>query len=877
MVTKFARMLRNPRVRLGYIIMLALFFGGAFLYSVAQADAVTTRPAETAVHAPIHLFAPLTEFHIGERISLIAVLLVAVAGLVYAIMLAKQVYKADQGTPKMQEIAGAVREGANAYLGAQFKKIGPLIIVLTVVLYMTKMSEPVYAFGRAGAFLVGALFSWAVGFVGMRLATAGNLRVAAAAQRSYGEAMQLGYRTGTVTGMLTDGLGLLGGTIIFLIYGEQAYEALLGFGFGGTLLALFMRVGGGIYTKAADVGADLVGKIEKDIPEDDPRNAATIADNVGDNVGDCAGMAADIFESYEVTIVAAMILGLASFGHKGVIFPLLVRGIGVLGSIISTYTVKAGPNDTSDTALHSVHRGFWIGSLISIAGFMILGLCYLHFDAEYLKAYPQALAGFPDGVVSALPVWANFGMKDLDMRPALTCLIGIFLAVMLNKVTSYYTHTSHAPVKSLARACQTGHATNIIQGFAVGYESAVAATLVIATAVFLSVMCYVGTPPIFIAYGVAMTGIGMLTLTGNTISMDVFGPVADNANGIGEMGYEKDKMEKESPGSYKKARQVLADLDAVGNTTKAETKGIAIGSAVIAAVSLFASFIAVIAVGSEDKITKMTTDQYNFFAGLLTVADPMVLIGFLIGGTIPFLFSSMLIRAVGRAAFFIVKECRVQFHDKEIWAGTKKPDYGRVVDICTSTAQKELVGPALLALLAPMFVGFLLGPYALGGFLAGMILVGQLLAVFMANAGGAWDNAKKSIEDGLYGGKGSEAHRASVTGDTVGDPLKDTAGPAINPLVKVMNMVSLLALGLVLGNNVVGKHPNTDAIGSALQAHRPASELLKIPNLETNWVIGLLIAAVAVIGIAWAVWRSKHESAEMKAMDEELSAKSSGK
>ena len=374
--------------------------------------------------------------------------------------------------------------------------------------------------------------------------------------------------------------------MIFIIFGEQAYEALLGFGFGGTLLALFMRVGGGIYTKGADVGADLVGKLEKDIPEDDPRNAATIADNVGDNVGDCAGMAADIFESYEVTIVAAMILGMASFGHKGVIFPLLVRGIGVLGSIISTYTVKAGADDTSDTALKSVHRGFWIGSIISIVGFVVVGYYYLHFDANYLLGNPSAVAGFPNGDPALLPWFANL-VSRLDMRPAITCLIGIFLAVVLNKVTSYYTHTNYAPVKSLAKSCQTGHATNIIQGFAVGYESTVAAIVVIAVAILLSVLTYAGTPPLFVAYGVAMTGIGMLTLTGNTISMDVFGPVADNANGIGEMGYDKDEMEKEKPGSYRRARQILADLDAVGNTTKAETKGIAIGSAVIAAVSLF--------------------------------------------------------------------------------------------------------------------------------------------------------------------------------------------------------------------------------------------------------------------------------------------------
>ncbi len=774
-----------------------------------------------------------------EKASLITVLCIAIAGLLYALLLVKQVYKADQGTKKMQEIAAAVREGANAYLGAQFKRIGPLIIIITILLYLTFTGAvDAFRWGRAGAFLVGALFSWTVGFVGMRLATAGNLRVASAARSSYGEAMQLGYRTGTITGMLTDGLGLLGGTIIFLIFGAHAYEALLGFGFGGTLLALFMRVGGGIYTKAADVGADLVGKIEKDIPEDDPRNAATIADNVGDNVGDCAGMAADIFESYEVTIVAAMILGMATFGHKGVIFPLLVRGIGVLGSIISTYTVKAGKHDTSDTALKSVHRGFWIGSMISVLGFFGLGFMYLYFDTSYLLSNPMAVAGFPNGNPNDLPFFANLGIVGLDLRPALTCLIGVFLAIALNKVTSYYTHTSHNPVKSLAKACQTGHATNIIQGFAVGYESTVAAIIVIAAAILLSVLVYAGTPPLFIAYGVAMTGIGMLTLTGNTISMDVFGPVADNANGIGEMGYDREAMEKEQPGSYKRARQILADLDAVGNTTKAETKGIAIGSAVIAAVSLFASFIAVIAVGSEDKIHLMTEVQYRVEAGRITVADPMVFIGFLIGGAIPFLFSSMLIRAVGRAAFEIVKECRDQFRDPDIWSGKKKPAYGRVVNICTNTAQKELIGPGFLAIMTPLLVGFLLGPYALGGFLAGMILTGQLLAVFMANAGGAWDNAKKMIEDGIYGGKGSEAHKAAVTGDTVGDPLKDTAGPAINPLIKVMNMISLLALGLVLNYNIVSP---------------------RIPGT----VIGVIVAVLGIAAVAWAVWQSKRETESM--------------
>ncbi len=822
----FNRLMKSQRRRTLYLTAMAIAFGSAYAFA----------SSEGGTGSSFEFFSPLTspEFDTFERVCIFVVLGIAVAGLAYALLLVKQVRSADQGTPKMQAIADAVREGANAYLAAQFKRILPLIVIITLFLYFTYTGhESAFGVGRAGAFLMGSLFSWAVGFVGMRLATSGNLRVAAAAKKSYGEAMQLGYRTGTITGMLTDGLGLLGGTLIFLMYGAHAYEALLGFGFGGTLLALFMRVGGGIYTKAADVGADLVGKIEKDIPEDDPRNAATIADNVGDNVGDCAGMAADIFESYEVTIVAAMILGMASFGHKGVIFPLLVRGIGVLGSIISTYTVKAGPNDTSDTALKSVHRGFWIGSLISVVGFLVLGYFYLNFSADYMKQNQSALAGFPGGDPTALPVWANFGVAGLDMRPALTCLIGVVLAIVLNKVTSYYTHTTHAPVKSLAKSCTTGHATNIIQGFAVGYESTVANIVVIAVAIFLSVLVYAGTPPMFVAYGVAMAGIGMLTLTGNTISMDVFGPVADNANGIGEMGYDKDEMEKAQPGSYKRARQILADLDAVGNTTKAETKGIAIGSAVIAAVSLFSSFIAVIAVGSEDKMSQMTTEMYEKVAGLLTVSDPKVFIGFLLGGAVPFLFSSSLIRAVGRAAFNIVNECRAQFRDPEIWKGTKKPDYGRVVNLCTVAAQQELIGPGLLAIAAPLIVGLLMGPYALGGFLAGMILVGQLLAVFMANAGGAWDNAKKMIEDGHYGGKGSDAHKAAVTGDTVGDPLKDTAGPAINPLIKVMNMVSLLTLGIVLKYSL---------------------------SVEgATWWVGIAGAVVCAIAIGYGVYMSKKE------------------
>jgi len=833
------------------------------------AQEVKTASPAPAAEAALELFAPLTRYELPERIGLILTLLIAVSGLGYAGMLVGQVLGADQGTRRMRDVADAVREGAWAYLMRQAKALLPMVFLVTAILYFTAETSGAVQVGRAAAFFLGAVFSWLVGFVGMNLAVRGNLRVAAAARTSYGNALQLGYRTGTITGMLTDGLGLLGGTTIFIVFGEKAYEVLLGFGFGGTLLALFMRVGGGIFTKAADVGADLVGKVEANIPEDDPRNAATIADNVGDNVGDCAGMAADIFESYEVTIVAAMILGYASFGHKGVIFPLLVRAIGVVGSIISTYSVRAGADSTSDEALHSVHRGFLIGSLISVAGFMLLGLAYLHFDDEYIRNYPQAAYGYnvtPEfaaardaalakgtalkeftqsytgKILGSQPVWANLGVSsDLDMRPAWTCLIGIILAIALNKCTSYYTHTSYEPVKSMAKACQTGHATNIIQGLAVGYESAVVGTMIIALAIFLSVIIYEGASPLFVAYGVAMCGIGMLTLTGNTISMDVFGPVADNANGIGEMGYDKAEM---GEANYARARQILADLDAVGNTTKAETKGIAIGSAVIAAVSLFASFIAVVAVGSEDRVATMPLADYLAEAGKLSVAAPKVFIGALIGGVVPMLFSSMLIRAVGRAAFLIVKECRIQFRDKEIWAGTKKPDYGRVVNICTLAAQRELIGPALLAILVPIMVGIFLGPQALGGFLAGMIIVGQLLAVFMANAGGAWDNAKKLIEDEPrteMTGKGSERHKAAVTGDTVGDPLKDTAGPALNPLIKVMNMVSLLAIPTIL------------AVGQK----------------NYYWVL-YIIGLVCMAGVAWAIWRSRTESKELREMESEI-------
>jgi K(+)-stimulated pyrophosphate-energized sodium pump len=697
--------------------------------------------------------------------------------------------------------------------------------------------------------------------------------------------------------------------------------------------------------------------------EEDPRNAATIADNVGDNVGDCAGMAADVFESYSVTMVAAVMLGYAAFGYKGMIFPLLVQAVGVIGSIISTSLVGLGiTTGNSAIAMNSINRGFWRSAAISTVGFLALGAIYLHFDAAYIveraidKGMYQELFDNDDlrrdvglhidGTVqvghevkklrdlrngperntentlkleekvdawraAALVAWrkldaakkaelsdrkvfvpdltpnertrlASYGhtlpeeakynltllqmaqaryhvplSPGINMRVAFCCLIGILLAVLLNKCTEYWTSTEYSPVKEVVKSSYTGHATNIISGLALGYESSVWAVLIISAAIFGSVVvCGTADHLLFMAFGVAMCGIGMLTLTGDTISMDVFGPIADNANGIGEMAFNKGEGGVElkegdlgylSPEANKAARQILADLDAVGNTTKAITKGIAIGSAVIAAVSLFASFIAVLVTGSEEKIGQLLIGDFTSGASKLTVAEPLVFIGMLIGGAVPLLFSAMTIRAVGRAAYLIVFECRRQFNDPEIMSGKKTPDYGRVVDICTRMAQKELVGPGLLAIGTPLIVGFLLGPFALGGFLAGMILSGQLLAVFMSNAGGAWDNAKKMIEDEPRtekSGKHSEKHKASVTGDTVGDPLKDTAGPAINPLIKVMNMVSLLALPLVMQYNL------KDGVG--------------------NPVVGACIAAVAVLAVGWSWWQSKQESEQLKVLDEAM-------
>lgn len=706
----------------------------------------------------------LSGFSFFETVAIFSVLGIAFIGLAYALVLRKQVLAADTGDEKMRNIWKGIHQGAETYLDKQWKSIRLLIAVLFFALFASAwivepsteaisqfgdMARLAVALGRAGAFLMGASFSSLVGRWGMRMAIQGNLRVAAAAKNTgYADALKIAYRSGTITGMLTDGLGLLGGTLIFIIFGKAAPDALLGFGFGGTLLALFMRVGGGIYTKAADVGADLVGKVEHDIPEDDPRNPAVIADLVGDNVGDCAGMAADIFESYEVTIVSALILGLALWHITGdlkwIVFPLLVRGIGVISSVIGTYFVKDSSKNQNPMA--AINKGFYISAAISILGFGLLAAGYMH-----------------------------------EWRAFASTLAGVILAIFIGKVTEYFTDYDKAPVSSITRSTKTGAATTILSGLAVGLESSVWSVLVIALTILSAVGIYWGESVTFVLYGVAMTGIGMLTLTGNNVAMDSFGPIVDNAGGIGEMAKFPSK-----------AQEVLAKLDATGNTTKAITKGVAIGSAVIAAVSLFGAFIT-----DVQKINPLALTSG------IRISEPIVFVGLLIGGAVPFLFSSLLIKSVSRTASSIVNEVRRQFKElKLLTSPNSQPDYAKPIALCTAAAQKELLPIGAIAVLLPIVVGLLLREEALGAFLAGVILSGQLLAVFMANAGGAWDNAKKYIEIGNYGGKGSEAHKASVVGDTVGDPLKDTAGPALNPMIKVMNLISVIIAPMIVGMKI---------------------------------------------------------------------------
>ena len=709
-------------------------------------------------------------------VGVIALLALAVAG-----WLVRDVLAASQGTAKMQEIARAVQEGAAAYLRRQFRTLGVFVVLIFFVLLLPADSVGL-RWGRSAFFVVGALFSALTGFTGMSLTVRGNVRVAAAARES-GErrAMRIAFRTGGVAGMFTVGLGLFGAALVVLIYKQNAPAVLEGFGFGAALLAMFMRVGGGIYTKAADVGADLVGKVEKGIPEDDPRNAATIADNVGDNVGDCAGMAADLFESYAVMLVASLILGKVAFGNYGLVFPLIVPMLGVVTAVIGIFVVAPRKNDRS--GMTAINRGFFVSAAISLI--FVIGAAFLYLPDSFSK-----LTGVTDHSIlshSGNPRWLAIG----------AVVIGLVLASAIQLLTGYFTETNRKPVKDIGESSLTGPATVILSGVATGMESAVYAALLIGAAVYGAFLLGTGSATLAL-FAVALAGTGLLTTVGVIVSMDSFGPVTDNAQGIAEMSGDVEGD----------AALALTHLDAVGNTTKAITKGIAIATAVLAATALFGSF----------RTTVETALGHAAGSFSLSVDKPNVLIGVVIGAAVVFMFSSLLIRAVGRAAQRVVVEVRNQFRDHPgIMDFTEKPDYGAVVDICTKDSLRELATPGLLAVLTPIAVGFAFGYAPLGSFLAGAIAAGVLMAVFLANSGGAWDNAKKLVEDGNYGGKGSEAHAATVIGDTVGDPFKDTAGPAINPLIKVMNLVSLLiATSVVRYSHNVGLRTGVALVAVAI-------------------------------------------------------------
>jgi K(+)-stimulated pyrophosphate-energized sodium pump len=727
----------------------------------------------------------------GGDMALVAVVLViSLAALGFAAYLVKAVMAADQGTTKMRDIARAVQEGAAAYLRRQFRTLGVFAVIVFLLLLVLPVAEGGIGtrIGRALFFLIGASFSASVGFIGMTLATRGNVRVAAAANAGgYRPAFRIAYRTGGVVGMITVGLGLFGAALALLFFDDTAPVVLEGFGFGGALLAMFMRVGGGIFTKAADVGADLVGKVEAGIPEDDPRNAATIADNVGDNVGDCAGMAADLFESYAVTLVAALILGQVFFGAVGMVFPLLIAAVGVIASVVGILASNPGKNDSSGLA--PINRGFFASAAVSLVLVAAASFTYLPSIAE---------------------------ITDLSVSPPVlgfvSVLVGVVLAAAIQQLTGYFTETSRKPVKDIGRSSLTGPATVILSGISLGLESAVYAALLIGAAVYGAFLIGGGAA----LYAVALAGCGLLTTAGVIVSMDTFGPVSDNAQGIAEMSGDIDE----------EGARVLTDLDAVGNTTKAITKGIAIATAVLAATALFGSYNAQVGV-ALDEAGETLGDAFS-------LVGPNNVVGAVLGAAVVFFFSGLAISAVSRAAGRVVFEVREQFRTKPgIMDYTERPDYSAVVDICTKDSLRELATPGLLAVLAPVAVGFGLGIGPLAAYLVGAIAAGTLMAVFLANSGGAWDNAKKMVEDGAYGGKGSEAHAATVIGDTVGDPFKDTAGPAINPLIKVMNLVALLIAPAIVTMSV-GDHANT--------------------------TMRLLIALVAVLIIAASVLVSKRRS-----------------
>ncbi|NLU75536.1 sodium-translocating pyrophosphatase [Streptomyces sp. HNM0575] len=713
----------------------------------------------------------------GNRGLVIVIALVALAALGVAVVLVRQVLAASEGTDSMKKIAAAVQEGANAYLARQLRTLGIFAVVVFFLLFLLPADDMSQRVGRSLFFLVGAAFSAATGYIGMWLAVRSNVRVAAAAREATPEegepaadltkvshkAMKIAFRTGGVVGMFTVGLGLLGAACVVLVYAADAPKVLEGFGLGAALIAMFMRVGGGIFTKAADVGADLVGKVEQGIPEDDPRNAATIADNVGDNVGDCAGMAADLFESYAVTLVAALILGTAVFGNDGLTFPLLVPAIGVITAVIGVFVVAPRTNDRS--GMTAINRGFFISALISLVLVAIAAFTYLPSKYSDLKG----VGG------DAQEILGHSG--DPRVLAIVAVAIGIVLAAVIQQLTGYFTETNRKPVRDIGRTSLTGPATVILSGMSIGLESAVYTALLIGLSVYGAFLLGGGTVMLAL-FAVALAGTGLLTTVGVIVAMDTFGPVSDNAQGIAEMS-----GDVEGDGA-----QVLTDLDAVGNTTKAITKGIAIATAVLAAAALFGSYrtelVSALSEAGESSDKMMQ---------LLDIAQPSTLVGLMLGAAVVFLFSGLAINAVSRSAGAVVYEVRRQFREKPgIMDHTEQPEYGRVVDICTKDALRELTTPGLLAVLSPILVGFTFGAGALAAFLAGAIGAGTLMAVFLANSGGAWDNAKKLVEDGNHGGKGSEAHEATIIGDTVGDPFKDTAGPAINPLLKVMNLVALL-------------------------------------------------------------------------------------
>ena len=732
------------------------------------------------------------------------VLAISLIALAIAFGLRAQVLVQPEGTAKMREIAEAVQEGAAAYLNRQFKTLSVFVAIVFVLLFALPGQTDI-RIGRSIFFLLGALFSAAVGYNGMWLAVRANVRVAEAArQKSAANAVKIAFRTGGVVGMTTVGLGLLGASLVVLIYRENAPDVLEGFGFGAAMLAMFMRVGGGIFTKAADVGADLVGKVEKNIPEDDPRNAATIADNVGDNVGDCAGMAADLFESYAVTLVAALVLGKAGFGDAGLIYPLIVPAIGILTAVIGIFITRLRPTDKS--AMNAINRSFFASAIISA---VLVGLATF----TYLPSSMKLLSGLdPVHAVNTVnPRLLTFG----------AVLIGIALAAAIQLLTGFFTEVGKRPVNDVAASSKTGAATVILAGISVGFESAVYSGLLIAAAVFGAFLLGHGSIVLSL-FAVALAGTGLLTTVGVIVAMDTFGPISDNAQGVAEMS-----GDVRGEGSA-----ILTSLDAVGNTTKAITKGIAIATAVLAATALFGAFTNAIVKAVSDAGQAGNNALNIEYQGILDIANPRNLVGLIIGAAVVFLFSGLAINAVSRAAGAVVVEVREQFRlHPGIMKGTEKPEYGRVVDICTRDSLRELVAPGLLAVMAPIAVGFGLGVGALGAYLAGAIGTGTLMAVFLANSGGAWDNAKKMVEDGVYGGKGSEAHKATIVGDTVGDPFKDTAGPAINPLIKVMNLVALLI---------------TPAIVSfALGGHK---------------LISLIIALLALAVIVYALVRSRRGS-----------------